>query len=146
LTDPCLRVGVHIAWVPADIAAAELLDMLHTLPSTPAPVFHLVHPRPVSWDALIGHAGTLLALPRVSYDEWLARVKAAETQSADAHVRIPALTLLDFFEHSLVGDTLSTLSTERASAVSGSLCDMKRLDLVQVDRWVNYWQKVGFLD
>jgi hypothetical protein len=73
-------------------------------------------------------------------------MKAVETQSADAHVRIPALTLLDFFERNLVTDTPNVLGTERASNGSRAVRDAESLDLGQVERWVNYWRKVGFLD
>jgi hypothetical protein len=135
-----------ISWVPVDVAAAALLDMLHAPPPTPAPVLHLVHPRPPTWETVVGHAGTLLGLPCVSYDEWLARVKAADAQGVDAHIRIPALTLLDFFEHSLVEDSAVVLSTERASIVSRSLREAKSVDQGDMERWVNYWRKVGFLD
>jgi len=88
----------------------------------------------------------LLALPHVRYDEWLARLKAADTGEVEMQMRIPALTLLDFFERNLAADSGVILDTERASHASRSLREATVLGHGEMERWVSYWQKVGFLD
>jgi len=120
--------------------------MLGAPASTPGSVFHIAHPRPASGETLFGHAGRLMRLPLVSHEEWLGRLKAANTGEVEAQMRIPGLALLDFFEDSLGADGALVLSTERASAASRTLREVKGLDESAVESWMNYWRKVGFLD
>jgi hypothetical protein len=68
LIDACRQ---PISWILVDVAAAALLDMLHALPSTPAPVLHLIRPQPASWETVVGYVGILLALPGIPYYDWL---------------------------------------------------------------------------
>jgi len=129
-----------------DVAATALVEMLDAPASMSGTVFHIAHPRPASGGTLFGHAGTLLGLPLVSHEEWLGRLKGANTGEVEAQMRIPALALLDFFEDSLGADGALVLSTERASAASRALREVKGLDESAVESWVKYWRKIGFLD
>ncbi|KAI0050783.1 acetyl-CoA synthetase-like protein [Auriscalpium vulgare] len=130
-----------VAWLPVDVAAASLLDIL----GSAQPVLHLVHPRPVSWQIVSNAAAQSLHVPAVPFAEWLAKLRTAyETSSADPDTlaRIPALKVIDFFTNLRAAPDFRT---EKAVRASTNLKEAKRLSSEDVERWLSYWRGTGFI-
>lgn len=138
-----------IAWIPVDTAASAVIDMI----GSPEPVLHLVHPYPVPWTVVSSTASKLLRVPIVSYSEWLSMLQdAAQSLSSatgDAEgqklMENPALKIFDFFEGGLAQMSELVSSTDKAVEVSRSLREAKEVGKGDVERWVGYWRKIGFL-
>lgn len=109
-------------------------------------VFHLVHPCPVPWTVVSSTASSILGIPIVPYSEWLSRLqRAARHAEADAQTKNPALKLFGFFEKDMGPASELAVATETAVRVSSSLRNAKKLEYADVQRWLGYWQKIGFL-
>lgn len=110
------------------------------------PVLHLVHPYPVSWSVVSATASELLRIPSVPYLQWLNKLQdAARDAAADAQKDNPALKLIDFFEKDMGAASEVVLATDRAIEVSKTLKDAGPLERADVERWIHYWHKIGFL-
>ncbi|TFY82198.1 hypothetical protein EWM64_g1812 [Hericium alpestre] len=126
-----------VSWIPVDVAASTLLDML----GSSEPVLHLVHPNPTTWFDIAVHTSTALRLPLAPYDEWLARLRA---QAVGGDTTNPAVQLLEFFNGLAEGGE-PALSTDRAVQVSDSLRGAAQVGEADIKRWVGYWRGIGFL-
>ncbi|TFY81856.1 hypothetical protein EWM64_g2159 [Hericium alpestre] len=126
-----------VAWLPVDVAASALLQMLHSK----EPVLHLVHPHPVGWDTVFGYFSTALdGLSVIPYSDWVSRFRSAETK-VDSDSTSAMLT--EFFETGDFSD--APLSMEKAVKVSQALRNARPLQEKDVINWIEYWKKVGFL-
>lgn len=140
----CISFEKELSWVPVDVAATTLLDMV----GSTEPVLHLVHPHPVPWAVISSTSSTLLNIPIVPYDQWLSMLKdaARDTQSdSDAVKHNPALLLLEFFEKDLPAETGLVIDTGKAVVVSETLRDARKMGGGDVEMWIGYWAEKGFL-
>ncbi|KAI0758559.1 hypothetical protein BD413DRAFT_675121 [Trametes elegans] len=71
----------NVAWVPGYEYAKAFTELRYS----PEPFVHLVHPRPVSWRAVIAPVGAELGVPLVSHSEWLSALQ--ESVEAAGHTR-----------------------------------------------------------
>ncbi|RPD67101.1 acetyl-CoA synthetase-like protein [Lentinus tigrinus ALCF2SS1-7] len=123
---------------------------------SPAPILHLVHPRPVSWHALIAPIAAELEVPLVPYATWLTALDKSAGESSgehdvDAMRDNPALRLLDFFRSR--GEAregreplgMPHLATEKARSVSETLTNMSEVSETDAKRWIGAWRASGFL-
>ncbi|KAI0067832.1 acetyl-CoA synthetase-like protein [Artomyces pyxidatus] len=132
-----------ISWIPVDIAASALLEML----GCGHPVLHLVHPNPVEWSILSEAASSFLQVPSIPYAAWIAKLQDAHRKSATDTGAIkdnPALKLFDFFS-TMAGKTWPGLDVERAVEASSTLRAAARLERQDVERWMAYWRAIDFL-
>lgn len=135
-------ISQNVSFVPVDIAASALLDML----GSDEPVLHLVHPYTVSWDVISRAASETLDVPIISYKEWVSKLQAA-AQGANEEVarHNPAIKLLEFFEQEMGEVSDVVISTDKAVQVSQALKGIKKLQRKDVEMWMAYWKKVGLL-
>ncbi|EED77747.1 predicted protein, partial [Postia placenta Mad-698-R] len=126
----------EVNWVPVEIAAGAIIDLRHHTSNTTRTV-HLVHPRPVSWHSLASAIASELAVPLVSYSEWLAKLEQAHQADNDlgnteqGNSRdLRALQLLPFFRSvankihlTRMAMGMPTLSIEHALLRSPTLAD-----------------------
>ncbi|GBE89735.1 acetyl-CoA synthetase-like protein [Sparassis crispa] len=140
-----------VAWLPVDITASAILDMVGS--KTVEPVLNLVHPRPVPWDSLFAPAAARLSLPLVPYAEWLARLEAAaaaaktagkNSSSREVQQQDTAVTLLEFFRRGNF-DGRIRLSTEKAQRCSATLAEFRQLNKEDMLKTLEYWAKAGIL-
>jgi hypothetical protein len=125
-----------VTWIPVDVVAASLLEMCHV----DEPVFHLISPRQTPWDDIMGAFSNRLKLPLIPLEEWNARLrKMAANESQDTSV----LALQSYFERGRFGDV--NVSTERATTASSTLANKQPLGEADVELYLSYWRKVGFL-
>ncbi|EJC99607.1 acetyl-CoA synthetase-like protein [Fomitiporia mediterranea MF3/22] len=146
-----------ISWITTDIAVRAILEMLQSEEQ----VFHLAHPHPVKWNEVIQWFSKSLGVVVVTYREWIEALdqsnKSAQSGSVSelevALKKNPALRLLDLFR-SVIG-TLGkaddpfgspTLALEHASRISSVLRNAVPINGKNVERWVIFWKKTGFLN
>ena len=83
--------------MPGYEGAKAFTELRHS----PEPFVHLVHPRPVSWRAVIAPVAAELGVPLVSHSEWLSAlqrsVDAAGVDEVELMKANPALHLLLFY-------------------------------------------------
>jgi hypothetical protein len=137
-----------VAWIPIHKAAAAIVEMQFSEKQ----FLHLAHPNPVPWVDIFQHFSTILGVPIVEYEQWLSKL---EEEAANGDQKItdnPALHLLDFFRSgnkhlvSEEGESLGLpmLDTSTAVQVAPSM-RYGKLGKDDVEMWVAYWRKVGFL-
>lgn len=136
------RLLQNVSFVPVDIAASALLDML----GSDEPILHLVHPYTVSWDVISHTASEAFGIPVIPYKEWVSKLQAA-AQGANEEVarHNPAIKLLEFFEKEMGEVSVAMISTDKAVQVSPTLKSIKKLERKDVEMWMAYWKEVGLL-
>ena len=145
--------------IPAVEAAKAIGDLLNVT----GHVLHLVHPRPVSWNRILGYFSKHLNIPLVSYDEWLKDfeedhynldMKAADPTAVKNILREnPALRLLDIFKIAtqFLGDSyvespcVPKLDCTLAIRGSRSLSNIGEIGDDNVKQWLKYWGQTNFL-
>lgn len=147
----------EISWISVDAAARALVDMA----DSNAPCFHLVHPRPGVWSSIMEPLAKSLNISVVPYDEWVTRLeKSGEGLNADEEVEMmrlnPALKIIDMFiqGRTTVASSASReamglphLQTTQAEGASPSLALERLPQLAIADglRWMEYWNRIGYL-
>jgi hypothetical protein len=89
-----------------------------------------------------------LDVPLVPWAQWLDALEAA-AEKKDVS-RIPALRLLGFFRTPRIGHEwepvgVARLDTRLAQSAAPTLQRAKDLTKVQINQWLNWWQRVGLL-
>ncbi|OCH89652.1 acetyl-CoA synthetase-like protein [Obba rivulosa] len=132
----------ELTWLPVDTAASALIEFSHS----DEPVLHLIHPRPVSWNAIFTPIAERLRLELVSYSEWLNRLRIADDAQADESVgqKSSALALREFFE-SGVSEADMRLDTTKAVRASKTLQEIRPLGKEDAMKWLNFWAKVDHI-
>ncbi|KAJ7656557.1 hypothetical protein B0H17DRAFT_1265163 [Mycena rosella] len=148
----CLPDGDDvISWIPINDAAASIVDMQCAMNET----LHLIHPRPTTWRAVVQPLASILGVPLVPYAEWFARLKSTAqftSQSARGTRITAALKLLDFYRLGLKPGVntecmglLPKVASEKGLRASKTLRSLSPLIPADTAKWVEYWQRVGFL-
>ncbi|KZV68636.1 acetyl-CoA synthetase-like protein [Peniophora sp. CONT] len=129
----------QITWVPVDIAATALIQMIRS----EEPVFNLVAPNPSNWRSVFGTFAKRLNVPLIEYDEWAARVVvAAEANTREEDVQ--PLALSDFFRVGSFGEKIK-ISAERACEASPALANMAPIGEKDALLYLNFWEGIGHL-
>ncbi|KAJ7696821.1 acetyl-CoA synthetase-like protein [Mycena rosella] len=137
-----------VAWITPEAVAGTIVDAALNTEKSPFAI-NLVHPRPVTWDALMSSMARTAQRPLIPFADW---VHQLETRSAHATAEdmenIPGIKLLDFFNAVAVGmGSLSTeFSTVKAQALSDAIRSVKSLGTEDAERWIRYWREKGFIN
>ncbi|XPS74039.1 hypothetical protein M3J07_006154 [Ascochyta lentis] len=152
-----------VDWIPIDHLAEVLVELAlapkHAgVEACGAAVGHVVHPRPVTWAAILpvvkrtiddsGLEGHHIRI--VPYGEWLATLRAkADGAEMDPEVdyaavvgKLPGLKLIDFYEGLQIGNARGphfTLSVEKTSEISSVLAGLEPIQSEWVAGWVKEW-------
>jgi hypothetical protein len=146
------------AWITAPDAAAALLEMSRIDPAPDSHTLHIVHPRGVPFNILIGSAASSLNVPLVPYSEWFSKLSEEHKTQSDSETNLekaqatnPALRLFGFYQSVRIGPEweplgVARLETKRAVRVSNVLAEgVKPLDEENVRKWLGSWRASGFL-
>ncbi|KAK7030388.1 hypothetical protein VNI00_014132 [Paramarasmius palmivorus] len=82
-----------ISWIPSDLAAQAILDLLDVQDTRTQPILHLRHPAPVPWSSLANFIASQLEVSLVPYAEWLKRLEESNAK------HLVATRLLPFFQN-----------------------------------------------
>ncbi|KAI8996240.1 acetyl-CoA synthetase-like protein [Trametes punicea] len=140
----CLPAGEGtVSWVPVDVAASALLEMLHGGEH----MLHLVCPRPVPWNDVVGALAAELGVPLVPASEWVAKLRQAAQDAAkgpNVERHESAHNLVPFLETSMERKEVK-LDTAKAVKVSKTLASMKPVGKEDAAQWMRFWRAIGFL-
>lgn len=140
-----------VSWVPVEVVANALNDLRVCIPDTKNRIVHLVHPRPVAWDQILGCLAKQLKLSTIPYDTWLIQLKVVAT---DNKKPINATYLIPHFSSLNASDTshsdneafgMNTLSCREAVACSAALSFAKPISDEDIFQWIGYWERAGIL-
>ncbi|KAF4568263.1 putative NRPS-like protein biosynthetic cluster [Pleurotus pulmonarius] len=138
-------------WLPTHVAAAALVEM-----RTGSETFlNLQHPRPVPLSSIMAFVSSLIGVPLVPFEAWIANLEAKEGVRkgivAGNGQNSPALQLLEFFKASLRDNQDSSLALqtpdmaiERALLASPTLSAQRSLTTGDMESWVTYWRSLGY--
>jgi hypothetical protein len=130
-----------VTWLPVDVAAASLLE----LGCSNDPVLHLVSPRPTPWNDIVsGFSTHLKNIPIIPAEDWVARLHDVAAK-ADENGPDAGLILQEHFEHGKFGEG-TNLSTKRAVSASPVLANTQPIQKKDLEIYLAYWQKVGFIE
>ncbi|KAH9951150.1 hypothetical protein B0H21DRAFT_855734, partial [Amylocystis lapponica] len=146
-----------VAWVPMDVVAHAMVDVL-TSEHTPMLV-NFLHPRPVPWSEVLDAMNheLELALPCVPLEDWVRKLEdISESASAQDMEKTPAVKLLQYFRDIVVLERLKQgedfevggvprFETSKAQSVSPALATLRCLGAEDVKAWIQYWRVKAFL-
>ncbi|KAH8088917.1 hypothetical protein BXZ70DRAFT_954747 [Cristinia sonorae] len=155
----------NVSWIPMDTTAQTIVDALLSACESIPEVFNVVHPNPVSWRDVFAALNDVVGnrMKVISLSEWVKKVEilSSSTSTYDVHVYL-AIKLLRFFKALVHSESahadkaggravveaagLPTLQTTRAEELSLSLRLAPAIGMRDVEGWVNYWRRVGFID
>ncbi|KAJ7466248.1 putative aminoadipate reductase [Mycena galericulata] len=153
-----------VSWLDFGTVAQVIMDVAFTrvesserLPS----VLNIVHPRPVSWnfvmgcirDVLLKKSDTCKDLKFVRFPDWYKELEACEVRGGYHVQDLPGLKLLDFFSklaNSTAGSADAefvgpTFSVHKVQGLSPAIHDASRITQEHVEAWVDYWSASGFI-
>ncbi|KAJ7686385.1 hypothetical protein B0H17DRAFT_1160660 [Mycena rosella] len=104
-----------VAWITPEAVAGTIVDAALNTEKPPFAI-NLVHPRPVTWDALMS-----------------SMARAAQRQL------IPAVAVG-------LGSLSTEFSTFKAQALSDAIRSVKSLGTEDAERWIRYWREKGFIN
>ncbi|EXJ86687.1 hypothetical protein A1O3_03640 [Capronia epimyces CBS 606.96] len=116
-------------------------------PPPPFQVFHTVNPSSRPWSTLVPTLTSLLgpSVRVVSWDTWLAALRASETNSDLA--QNPAIKILDFYTQAdrqgRAGLQLPMLETKATAAVSRTLRDIEPVGPEWMEQWMRQWNWIS---
>ncbi|KAJ8082616.1 putative NRPS-like protein biosynthetic cluster [Marasmius tenuissimus] len=121
---------------------------------------NLVHPHPVPAAPMMERLGEQLGLPLVRYSEWLNALESAASTTSSSSMRNPsssslsnpAISLLHFYRSARppsAADSeafgFTAMKTNNAVDTVPWLKDLSPIGREDVDKWVEYWRRVGLL-
>lgn len=143
--------GEHrLSWTPVYDIATAIMEMRNS----DELFLNLTHPNPTPASPIFEALADILNLPLVTYSEWLVALEASiRAPNGREALRNPALILLDFYRSACnSADSPSEVfgsvpvATSRAMQAAPNLCHvLKQLSRKDVESWVHYWRKIGFL-
>jgi len=133
-----------VSWIPVDVAAGTIIDLSYLPPASQkgAPVFHISHPKLLSWnnDFLPALRAAGLEFESVNPTEWIRRLKAI---AQDASIN-PEVKLLEFFGGKYASDEVSSapyFETVKACAASAALRGVEDVKGDVVGRYLEFWRE-----
>ncbi|KAI2782956.1 male sterility protein-domain-containing protein [Daldinia loculata] len=127
-----------INWVPVDVAAEMIRDLITRPLQQEAQFYHICHPRPQRWELLVDIPRELLGVAdTVPLKEWTKKRRDIEDPSAEDIARVPALTMLDFLEKLGDGTESATYTTDQA--IRYSKTSIPALNGEMLRNWVSSW-------
>jgi len=139
----------HVDWLLTADAAKAICETLYTQEIPRAPL-HLVHPNPVTWNAIIGHViqnrypgASLGSLLRDKVKPWLEWVNRVKEGGYDVDVN-PAVRLLGWFSENMCASAIK-LDTAKARGAAPSLDTVaqRQLGRGDVDKWFVVWDELS---
>ncbi|KAI1648562.1 uncharacterized protein F4817DRAFT_314850 [Daldinia loculata] len=138
-TTKCIPENVTaINWVPVDVAAEMIRDLITRPVQQEAQFYHICHPRPQRWELLVDILREFLGVAdTVPLKEWTKKLRDIEDPSVEDIARVPALTMLDFLEELGDGTESATYATDQA--IRYSKTSIPALNGEMLRNWVSSW-------
>lgn len=139
-------VNGHIDWIPSDVAAQSIHDILMSKPIDMYTVYNITNPHRVPWSELVPilqSSGVLSPTVReISISEWVLELDKEGTKGTP----FPGLQLLSFFESmALDHQQFRKFVTEKATRASNALRVCPEFHEGWMNLYVQSWRDKGFL-
>ncbi|KAF2650089.1 acetyl-CoA synthetase-like protein [Lophiostoma macrostomum CBS 122681] len=130
-----------IDWVPIDILAAIVSDLIWLQDQQALEVFHLVNPSPTTWAELLPAIQACLGDPEAtSMEEWVSELENVDRNDPAK----PAVKILGFFRDmqrsKYIGAKDLKFSTSNAEKVSSRLEQIGPIQADWITRWIKDWE------
>ncbi|GIK01973.1 putative NRPS-like protein biosynthetic cluster [Aspergillus viridinutans] len=137
--------SVSVQWVPVDVCAKVIIDIVRTRRSTqedvPCAAFHIVNPRVTDWQSLIPAVRKHFDVEPVDIQTWISTLESFTNPTEHDLRDKPALKILDFFKaiaySNEAGPSTETIKTQAASK---TLRRLQAIDAPLMERWINQWK------
>ncbi|KAF8576738.1 acetyl-CoA synthetase-like protein [Ramaria rubella] len=135
-----------IAWISLESAAQAIFEFR----TSQSQYLNLAHPNPVPWNTVFDVFSSILNVPLVSWNEWLAKL---EKDKNGPEIN-PALHLLQFFRDAppmvsegreALGVPLLDLTEALVASLTLSDPSLPQISSVDAERWIKYWKRTGYL-
>lgn len=143
-----------VDWVPVDVAARTVGDILLSGNEEGYKVHHVVNPCPIPWESLVQmlQGSKLVSVEGKKMDcipmkEWVQRL-AALAEAGASPDEVPGLRLLQFFESMALEEEeerTKFFETAKTREISESLRGCETFNQGWVDGNVKSWKMIGFL-
>lgn len=136
-----------LSWIPVDLAAQVMVELLFASGGAGQVVFHVENPIRQSWHDVLTVVASGLGIKETGflpYGEWLSRVLAVSDERMDEN---PAKKLAGFFadgfERMSGGEIV--MDTAKAREVSACLRGMSAVDADLIAAYLARWREAGYL-
>jgi thioester reductase-like protein len=145
-----LLPNTSVDWIPVDIAAQVITDILSHEFQDLYTTHNIVNPHPITWDTFI----TLLQkamrqhgnyMREVSMSEWVGSLQRIQEMGHESE-EIVGLKLLEFFQSMIDDDTSGKkFNTSNTEEVSAALRNCSVMSQQLVETYVSSWKQSQFL-
>ncbi|WVQ94361.1 hypothetical protein IAU59_001440 [Kwoniella sp. CBS 9459] len=134
------------SFLPVDLAAAAIVDVLTGVKLNSPLIYHIVHPDPIEWSTILdGLSRAGLQFEAVRPQVWLDKV----AKSLVGHEEDPSGQMLSMWESAYGDDTKPhqhvDVDVTHAKAISSTLRDIEPINQEDIVNMVAAWRKTGFL-
>ncbi|KAJ5090943.1 hypothetical protein N7532_009627 [Penicillium argentinense] len=137
--------SVSVQWVPVDITAKVITDIVRTRRTTQedeaSAAFHIVNPRTADWKSLIPAVTKYCEdVEPVDVHTWIKTLESFTNPTESDLKDKPALKILDFFKAITFSDQAGpSTETTKTQAASKTLRDLKEIDASLFENWMRQW-------
>lgn len=130
-----------VDWIPVDVAAQVISDIILHDSLSIYSVHNIVNPCPISWEALISMLKEVLGLEEIGIKEWVKRL-----QDLGEREEVVGMKLLDMFEGMVEDQEASKIfETGKTQKISQELRDCPAVGAEWMRNYVLRWKKGGFM-
>ncbi|WWC93869.1 hypothetical protein V866_000705 [Kwoniella sp. B9012] len=135
------------SWLPVDLAARAITDIVIDDAAKNHPIYHIAHPKNIEFNTILdGLEAAGLSFQKVSPAEWLNQVEA----SSDDPETNPSKQMLHMWKAAYGNPTVSQkevlVDTTNARQSSRTMSDLPDVDEQHIVKMVQAWKKCGFLN
>jgi thioester reductase-like protein len=128
----------RIDWMPVDVTAAVVCDLMSAGSHRACQVYNIVNPHPTIWTELLSELSSFGKLKRVAFLDWIRLLK--ERIETDQEGCSPATGLVDFFESACAtGKGKPLIDCSRSFALSSTFKSAQGISVDLMERWIGQW-------
>jgi hypothetical protein len=147
-----------LSWIPLEIAARAVTDILLSTNANTHLVYHIENPQRQPWESILLPISRRLSIPLVPFSDWLGMLRDQTSmpdvdEKKDYNVETPqegyhrSSELLGFFERwfERMASGSLVLGMENATRVSLTLAEMEIVRPALLEKYMEYWCVKGLL-
>ena len=136
-----------IDWVPVDLLASILVDIIHgTRGTAKLEIFNLVNPKATTWEELLpalqSHKEDAPLLP-TAFKHWIGLLSRVDVNNSQELAAMPAAKLIEFYQGMIEDgqqhDGRLLCDTKNGQAVSETMRDLQPVDQEMMEIWLRQW-------
>ncbi|KAJ5222267.1 uncharacterized protein N7469_008507 [Penicillium citrinum] len=136
--------SVSVQWVPVDITAKVITDIVRTRRTTQeeeeCAAFHIVNPKKAEWESLIPAVTKYFDVEVVDVHAWVKTLEGFSNPTESDLKDKPALKILDFFKAITYSDEAGpSTETTKTEIASKTLRNLKEIDAPLFENWMKQW-------